>query len=187
MQAIAILSTATVLTLPLLGTACGPKKPVPSAPVPEATRRLEYTLRIGADRQSDLRAALDGTVCLLRSDEPEECADPYGEPTICTARTETEIREAFALLYTAIGALELTSPFTIDSVMRAVFPDVKWTIEVDDARRTYGCRQWASDDGACIALRIDKAWVLLHAPPQGGLVDTLEVFKAETICDPKPN
>ncbi len=187
MQANRILSAAAVLTLLCMGTACSQKESALTAPVPEATRRLEYSLGLGAERPADWQTALQGTVCLLRSDEPEECADPDGDPTICSARSETEIRDAVAPAYAAMSAVELTSPFTVDSLMRTALPLVEWTLEVDDARRTFGCRQWGSEDGACIALRIDRAWVLLHAPEEGGPIDRLEVFKAEPICDEKPN
>jgi hypothetical protein len=155
--------------------------------VPEATRRLEFPLGLGEDRSADWQAALEGTVCLLRSDEPDECADLDGEPTICSARTETEIRDAVAPAYAAMSDVELASPFTVDSLMRTVLPLTVWTLEVDDARRTFGCRQWRSEDGACVAVRIDRAWVLLHAPAEGGPIDRLDVFKADSICDPEPN
>ena len=105
---------AAVLWVP---AACGSKKPADiSVPVPERDRRLEYNLdldrsRIGEVEQArDVVAeAIDDTVCLLRTERPLECQEPDPDATVCSTRSEQEIREAIEPTFSALREITLTS------------------------------------------------------------------------------
>ena len=176
--------------LALAGCGAGVKPVDLAAPVPDASQRLEYTLPTDGEMaavEAALQLAIEQTVCLLRSERADECEEPDGNPPACTVRGEAEIHEVVAPAFQLVKDLELTSPSTINAQVHAMLPDVVSTTQVYDARRTHLCREWRTVDGACVAMRVDKIWLLLHAPPAGGPVDRLEVFLAERACDPDPS
>lgn len=187
----------SLLNLPLavvfgmLLSACqsGGVKPVDLfAPVPEAPRRMEYdvdpALLEGATFDAFVDRLVTETTCLLRTDRPGECQQQGASPSVCNIdRTEEQITLVLRPSFEALLSLKLESPFSINNEVRAKVPNMISTTEVWDARRATVCREWRSDDGACVAAKVDKAWVLLHAPADGdGTIDHLEIFAAEPVC-----
>ncbi len=159
------------------------------AAVPEAPRRMAYQVDAGPapDVAALLARALEQTVCLLRSEQADECEEPDPEPLLCNTRPVAEIRTALKPAFDAIPQMRLTSASSISAELRASVPGGTATTKVWDARREHLCREWRSADGACVALKVDRVWILLHAPPGGdGRVDRIEVFLAQRVCADKP-
>ncbi|MGH9259679.1 MAG: hypothetical protein ACRD08_07255 [Acidimicrobiales bacterium] len=156
-----------------------------AATVPEAPRRLMYLADTGAvaDLSTQLAQALEQAVCLLRSERALECREPDPDVSACNTRPVQEIEAALKPAFDAIPRVRMTSAATINADLRALIPGSVSTTEVWDARRDHLCREWRSADGACVAVKVDKVWLLLHAQPGGdGRVDRLEVFLAERVC-----
>ena len=98
-------------------------------------------------------------------------------------RSEAEIVAALRPSFAALLKLKLESSFLINDRVRTSVPNAIATREVRDARRSTLCREWRSDDGACVGIRLDSVWVLLHAPADGdGAIDHMEIFTAEAVC-----
>ncbi len=159
------------------------------AAVPEAPRRMAYQVDSGPtpDIAPLLARALEQTICLLRSERADECQEPDPDVPVCNTRPVQEIQAALKPAFDAIPQMRLTSASSINAQLRASIPGGTSTTRVWDARRDHLCTEWRSTDGACVALKVDKAWILLHAPPGGdGRVDRFEVFLAERVCAAKP-
>jgi hypothetical protein len=138
-------------------------------PVPERERRLEFDLTADSafhpTSNADVIAqAIAQSICLLRTERPDECRAPEEDPPVCSVRAESEIRASIEPAFRALRDVRLTSPFRIQSEVQNAIPGALATVAVFDARREASCRQWQSADGSCVAARVDKLWVLLRAP-----------------------
>ena len=126
-----------------------------------------------------------GATCLLRSGwqgAPDCRLDPT-DASPCNFRTAEEIAQKMRPALASLLRLRLISPSVVKPQVSERIPGAIATDEVHDARRDALCREWRQPDGACLAVRYDALWILLHAPPPGdGAVDRIELFLAEDTC-----
>jgi hypothetical protein len=175
------LAIVVVLSLPACRSAT-----TSLAPVPEAVHRLRFDIPLddGAAREV-LADALVATVCLLRGGLTEECGST--DFSVCNTRDPAKIRAAVQPFFDNVLELELTSSSAINADVRDTIPGAEPTRNVADARRNAACIEWRNE-GACVAIKLDRAWFYLHAVPSehGGRPDWLEVFLAEPVCGKSP-
>jgi hypothetical protein len=173
----------TVCVLSACSSAKGPGDSLMGAAVPEQPRRVEYTLT--ADTTAAVEDAVAGATCLLRSgwQGAPDCRFDPTEALPCNFRTADEIAQRFRPVFDTLLRLRLTSPSVVKPQVTDLLPGAVATDEVHDARRAALCREWRQADGACLAVRYDALWILLHAPPPGdGAIDRVELFLAEDTC-----
>lgn len=172
---------AAGLTVLSACTPRGPKDALTFAPVPEGARRLSFD--VAKEGPQALDRALEQAVCLVLSSQYQECLTAPETPDVCNQRTRAQVdsslRPTFTALRDTLAALMLTSPSLAKVRLAERLPQAVITDEVYDARRTAACREWATEDGTCLAIRTDSLWVLLRggrAP--NAKVQTVEVFLA---------
>ena len=180
--------TITWLALAILLAGCaakGPKDKLWEVGVPDSFSRFVYELK--ADPDAEIERAISQAICLIRSGDVLDCKEDPRPETICNDRTNEEVDAAIRPAFQAITGLKLTSPSAINADIPNLIRGAIATTQVADARRRFLCREWRNDDGACVAVRVDVIWILLHAPKDGdGSVDKFEVFLAERTCGDIP-
>lgn len=182
-----------------LALGCGPHKvdgpPVKPAAeiaaVPERALRLEFDLRddstFDATSQRDVVAeAVEQSVCLLRTEKADECKTPEKQPPICAVRSESAIRAAIERAFASLRNVRLRSRFAMQRDVQSAIPGAVATVAVRDARRDAECRDWGAADGPCVAVKVDKLWILLRSPWDAQSVGRFDVFLAEAACEAEP-
>jgi hypothetical protein len=180
--------TVRWLPLAILLAGCaatGPKDKLWEVGVPDSFSRFVYEL--GADPDAEIEKAISQAICLIRSGDLPDCSENPQPETICNDRTNEEVDAAIRPAFEAIVRLKLTSAAMINADIARLIPGAYSTTQVADARRSFLCREWRNEDGACVAIRVDVIWILLHASPGGdGSADRFEVFLAEPTCGDIP-
>ena len=187
-----VLVVVVVLLLPGISGCTSSHGDPELVPVPERFERLELDLSTSNGQPADsaaVAAAIERVVCLLRSGRADDCREPDSAALVCTARSEAEIRAALTPTFHALREVVLTSSDDAVRTLRERLPGAVVSDIVYDARRKAPCYDWNPGDGACAAVRVDKVWLLLHAPGRDKPLDRIDVFLApgERACDAAPS
>lgn len=150
-----------------------PNLPDSDALVPEAKHRVALT---ALDDK-----ALNTTVCLVRSNDGPAC-EAAAQPPACDRRSEDEVRAGLRPLFDALRGYRLLSPTAAVKELREKLPKEGQpvvTTAVHDARRARDCT--SKQGGACIAVRWNDIWLLLHADETGALTSA-DAFPSKNLC-----
>jgi hypothetical protein len=150
-----------------------PNPPNDVAYVWEAKQRITVT-------QLDDRA-IDLAVCLVQSADGPAC-EHDAQPPVCDTRPPAAVRASLAPVFEKLRGYKLTSPTTAVVEIAKLLPasgDPLVTTAVRDARRQKDCS--STTDGACVAVRWEELWLLLHAD-QTGSVTSVDVFPNKNLC-----
>jgi len=165
-----------LLGLSIAGCAAHPISPNPPndvAYVWEAKERVTVTAL--DDR------ALDLAVCLVQSADGPAC-EHEAQPPVCDTRPPERVRESLRPVFEKLRDYRLTSPTTAVAELQRRLPsdgNPLVTTAVRDARRQKDCS--SKTDGACVAVRWQELWLLLHADDAGALT-SVDIFPNRTLC-----
>lgn len=189
-----VIGALLVLTLSACSGVGGIKDSLSEAPVPEKPGR--FTVEVMADTSAAVQQAVNGAVCLIRNGVTKalSCQDDTFFILPCNNRTREDVEALFQPVFDKLIRLQLTSASTDLQGISDLIPGAFATENVSDARRASWCGDWETENGACLAVRFESLWILLHAPwhendPDDeeddaiGPIDRIELFLAENTCE----
>lgn len=179
----AIKIAAVLIALSFLQGCCCRQVSSIQGPVPVPVKSEKIVFSMNQKSDANMEELVAAVSCLIRTGSAEKSACDNQNVSLCTLKTDSEVRSEYRQVVSSLQGFEFTSIFAFNNAIRKLLgTEAIGSVDVADARRTDSCKEWTGE-GSCGAFRYKDLWFLLkRSDPNSGPVQEVEVFLVGMPC-----